>query len=1204
MLKCTKPGLHTSTNFKKAPSSKPALAFAVSLRIVSDYETDTPARPRPYSPLPTPMPAPHRSILLALLSACVLLAAQTPAKPPPDFRGLPYHRFYTSKDFDSSATSTFIASAKDGSIVYGDQNWIFLYDGATWRKIYQNSGSPDKITILAWDDDGAIYAGGFETLGTFGIDESNKYVFRPHADSEGKPLQASGNYSKIITTKSSVYFLGRRCAAILDKSTGAIVSKAFDTWVTASFFHDGRFHLVTDSNDILRFENGAFVPIPGLSYIAKSRDITIAATVAAPNGDVIVGSERRGLYRFDGSTLVPAYPNFAHDKSHLLRDMALTDDGRLILAFLEGGIVVLDDQGNTLETFTDSIDYRFKSARSVMVDDNGALWAMFNSSLAKILLDTPLTAIDERLRPSLFYASPHLQGGDFYLRSFYVLYQAEYDERNRIASFRNALPDIDYEIWSVAEGRDGLYLNTNGQGIFLLRGGELVHQVDSPAFDRLQVLPLAPHLLVGANSATIHLYRKQGGSLALVDSIPNNGAFINRMHPDRHGHLWLEYGLGRAGRVRVEAEKLVLDVFGSDSGLPANEWATIWMHEGEALYTFADQVVALDESSRRFVEKPFLKQAFGGGPLHIARAFTDPQGNIWISANNANLILWKSDDGSYQIDERSLSEMGEPYFEFLVHLPGGQTIIVTALECFFFQPRLSAPNRPPPPTRIISIADAKTAAKHFAYLGDGSLPSPIRLSSQQNSIEFTVANAYSVSTKSTEFQYHLEGFSPHDLPSAAAPWTPSSVATFTNLDHGAYTFKVRASLGDGQITSWTSYPFAIERAPYQSFAAYAAYAAIAIAAILLAIRLYARRLTSQNAKLERIVAERIQEIEVKNLELERQAEILESQNLELANQSEEIQTNATQLKAALRQLEQAQEQLVATARTAGRAEVATNVLHNVGNVLNSVNVSIANLSSLLSRSRVEKLARIAKALKHRQDDLQTYLEDDEKGRHVPEYLEQLAAVLRGELAAVTQEVRYMETNVEHIKKIIATQQTHAKNVGILQSFDLVELLDSAIAITLGDPILANLAITRDFPETLQIETDKHKLLEILINLLKNAQQSIDGFASEHRHIHLAIRRSPDRRQAEVSIADSGGGIAPDSQPKLFTHGFTTRPDGHGFGLHSCANAIKSLGGSIRLESPGLGQGATATLTLPATSPKENVASKTGLQQLPASQKRS
>ena len=72
---------------------------------------------------------------------------------------------------------------------------------------------------------------------------------------------------------------------------------------------------------------------------------------------------------------------------------------------------------------------------------------------------------------------------------------------------------------------------------------------------------------------------------------------------------------------------------------------------------------------------------------------------------------------------------------------------------------------------------------------------------------------------------------------------------------------------------------------------------------------------------------------------------------------------------------------------------------------------------------------------------------------------------------------------------------------------------------------------------------------------------------------------------KISYIDNGIGIPADNLTRIFGHGFTTRKEGHGFGLHSGALAAKELGGALTVESDGPGKGATFTLEFPIQRPK-------------------
>ena len=102
---------------------------------------------------------------------------------------------------------------------------------------------------------------------------------------------------------------------------------------------------------------------------------------------------------------------------------------------------------------------------------------------------------------------------------------------------------------------------------------------------------------------------------------------------------------------------------------------------------------------------------------------------------------------------------------------------------------------------------------------------------------------------------------------------------------------------------------------------------------------------------------------------------------------------------------------------------------------------------------------------------------------------------------------------------------------------------------------------------------------ILVNLVSNARQALDTTASGERRLHISLARAANDR-VHITLRDNGVGIAPELLTRIFQYGFTTRREGHGFGLHSSALAAQELGGSLRVHSEGPGQGATFTLDLP------------------------
>jgi len=293
----------------------------------------------------------------------------------------------------------------------------------------------------------------------------------------------------------------------------------------------------------------------------------------------------------------------------------------------------------------------------------------------------------------------------------------------------------------------------------------------------------------------------------------------------------------------------------------------------------------------------------------------------------------------------------------------------------------------------------------------------------------------------------------------------------------------------------------------------------------------------------------------------------------------QIVVSALERKRAGNELETIHAELVTASRQAGMAEVATGVLHNVGNVLNSVNVSTTLIHDRLRQSEVAALVKLAAVLKEHASDLPGFLTTSPRGKVVPAFIMQLADHLGQEHAALKSEHETVARNIEHIKEIVAMQQSYAKVSGVVERISLPELLEDALVINRAGLAQTGVAIQRDFLNSPPILADKHKILQILTNVVHNAKCALESVSRPDKQIKLIVRTLNGSR-VQVVVQDNGIGIPRENLTRIFGHGFTTRKKGHGFGLHSGAIAAKEMGGSLQAMSEGPGAGATFILELP------------------------
>ena len=299
----------------------------------------------------------------------------------------------------------------------------------------------------------------------------------------------------------------------------------------------------------------------------------------------------------------------------------------------------------------------------------------------------------------------------------------------------------------------------------------------------------------------------------------------------------------------------------------------------------------------------------------------------------------------------------------------------------------------------------------------------------------------------------------------------------------------------------------------------------------------------------------------------------------VVERTRELEDQVTAKEQALADLAEAQSSLVEMSRAAGMAEVATGVLHNVGNVLNSVNVSCTMLMDQLRQSRMGNVSKIADMMASPERGLAHFLTEDPRGQKIPLYLTSLAEALEKEHQVMFKEAQSLGDRVEHIKEIVAMQQSYGRVSGVNESIDPEKLMEDAIKLNASSLARHAIDVQREYHPLAPINVDKHKVLQILLNLINNAKQACTEDGAREKIITLRIDSAPPDAVI-FQVLDNGMGIAPENMTRIFQHGFTTRRSGHGFGLHSGAIAAREMGGSLSVASDGSGKGATFTLRLP------------------------
>lgn len=676
------------------------------------------------------------------------------------------------------------------------------------------------------------------------------------------------------------------------------------------------------------------------------------------------------------------------------------------------------------------------------------------------------------------------------------------------------------QVFTVFEDNDGfIWAGTNGTGL-----NKLVDE-EKGIFERWNV------------NSTTHYFPQ---------------SYLRDTYVDEEGGFWLTtYGSGvcyfnhKTGEYRVYNSNegnlnsgVVLDIYSASDG-------TIWVGtKGGGLAKYNSE---RDEFESYTTED--------GMPNDIVNAILeDDHGNLWASSNNGITRFSPKDQTfkNYSLSDGLQSREFKPfaaakldngwmYFggingfnEFHPDSIREDTII---LPIAFTDFQLS--------NKLVPIGENSLLKKQVNQVEEITLP----YNETNVTIKYSVLNYNPYQEYS--YAYILEGFD--------EDWNEvgnQNSATYTNLDPGEYIFKVKTANSDGYWgTDAKQFKLSITPPFWQTNWFYAL-SFITIAGLIFGgFKYRTRQITEHNKRLEKEVNIRTQELRESNKDL----------------------------KEALDDLKATRKELVENAHKAGMADIAAGVVHNIGNVLNSINTSTSLTGEVLKKSKFKGLKKVNELLQEHKDDLADFLENDPKGQKLLDYLQKLDASVTEELQTLEKYNNRLDKKVKLINDVIAAQQSYA-NVGLgEQEENLVQILEDTLTIFSASFSRHDICIEKEIEAVPKVSVQKTKLVHIILNILKNAKESMIEAGVENRKISIKVwQHNPTDKYVMLRISDNGTGIDQKNLRKVFNHGFTTKQKGHGFGLHSSANYMTEMGGKIDVQNREGEQGASFTLQIPVS----------------------
>ncbi|HWF46145.1 MAG TPA: two-component regulator propeller domain-containing protein [Bryobacteraceae bacterium] len=1039
-------------------------------------------------------------------------------------------------------TVTAIAETPDGYLWLGTEEGLARFDGVQFT-VFTKQNTPgmhgNQISALLVDSHGALWIGtdgegltrlkdGKFTTYTTRDALSNNVILSLYEDSRGV-LWIGTNGGGLCRFQNGTFSKYTSNDELSDAAVFSISGGPDSSlWIGT---HGGLAHLLNGKTTIFTKKDGL-------------ADAYVKSVHVDRRGDLWVGTNGGGLSHLVNGRFVN-YTTRDGLSSNAIWSLYEDSRGTLWVGTIDGGLSRLNN--GKFSTYTVKDGLPVDRVLAFREDKEGDLWVGTGGAGLIRLKNGLFTTFTTRegLSDNVVLPVYEDRQGAIWLGTNGGGLNCLKDGRITKYTMRDGLRDN--VVFSIAEDKEGsLWVATRG-GLNRFRAGRFTLFTTSDGLPSNIVLSLYQSsegvLWAGSRGGLSRFDGKRFKTYTTADGLSNN--YVTSVYEDTGKKLWI--GTGGGGLNKFEKGRF--STYSTKNGLSSDAVKTI-NGDADGTLWIGTSGGGLD----RFKDGKFTAYTTRDGLFddELFQILSDRYGYLWMSSNK----------GIARIPKSQLQAFAEGRRSSISPTVYGTSDGLKNKECNGgFQPagwRARDGRLLFPTMRGLAVVDpglVETNALAPAVIVeratiDGTRfdpGKPILAKPGKGQLEFAFTALSLVASDKIRFKYKLEGFD--------KDWVDAGqrrIAFYTNISPGEYRFRVIASNNDGVWnTAGASVPVDLSPHFYQT-PFFIALCIALLAGLSFAIyRLRINHLVANEKRLLLLVNERTQA-------LQEEVEAKERARAELAN---------------------AQHHLMELSRRSGMAEVATGVLHNVGNVLNSVNVGATVIANKVRESRLDNLTAAVRLLEEHADDLSQFVENDPKGQRVLPYLLKLSSHLQGERQQVLNEVEALTSHVDHIKQIVATQQDYAKVSVLTEMVPVSKLIEDAIKLVASSFTRHHVELLRELEDLPEVSASRHKVLEILVNLLRNAKQAVLEYNGPLRQVRICAKRHSDER-VRIEIHDTGVGIPAENLTRIFAHGFTTKRNGHGFGLHSGALAAHQMHGALWAESAGPGCGAIFILELP------------------------
>jgi two-component system, NtrC family, sensor kinase len=1104
---------------------------------------------------------------------------------------------YTFKDFNAHPWMWGGVQDKKGNLFFANNDGVLVFDGARWQLLE----TPTPVRSISVDSSNIIYVG---CVGDFGLFEpapsGRSLVFKSLRSFLPEKLQGTYNINGVYNSADGIFFLSSSekesklyRAKRKDKSYSLkywnFPEKYISAGATASQF------FIIDPNVGLQVLSGdKFGDFPGGNQLIGS---DISGLAAIDKQSFVLGSMSKGLYigSSQGLNKIAIAAQGQIDAGKGIMGLTVLPNGHIAIAITDGGVLVVDQNGNTMQSLTTANGLLSNNMVSICSDRQGGVWAGTSNGISYFNPLLPITSISNEKGLSGKITSIYQQGNVLYVGTMAGLFTLDVNNPSQFVR----VPGLNDDARSIIPTTSGLLL-ASGSGAYAV-SGTTVTQLTNQLARIIGVSKRNPNQAYAAlQEGGVTKLSNTGGVWAAAGNIDGLTEQINSIAEDKEGNVWM--GTTYQGLIYFNANSNKVQRHDIEQGFKAT---------GKAKgYVFVQRLG--DEVVFRTDKGIFRRQGSNYELVPgLSKVFSSRMVKYVDSGPNQGVVFWQNKaynikfDGQFNVVMDSLSWANltseiidamhvNEQFTWIGHQ---DQVIRAAIRSGYPAAAFKAQ------VRLMEVGNDSIYYTGFFWDKDNIIqidqteeftPS---LNYQYNTVKFIVGSNSYLNSRANEYQFFLEGFD-----ESWSHWQKTPEIKY-NLREGKYKLLVRAKNAIGQVSEVDSFEFRVKPPIYRTIWAYLLYILAGGGAVFGLIKLNTARLKRQNKKLEEIVDERTREVnEQKNK--------LEVQNKEIIQAYDELSNT--------------QDQLVQSEKMAALGQLIASIAHEINTPLGAIGGASSNLNKSMPTlinnlpEFINKLSPELKPLVYKMVDRSlgftgslTSREERQFRKMAAEFLETNQIGNANELAKDMIRIGLWENldeflpifkhaNVSEILELIGgigRIRVNLDNIGLavaktqkivfaLKSYSHKQAFDELVSASIIDTVDTVLILysnqlkhgivlktnyDRTLPNTFCYPDELH---QVWTNIIHNALQAMDNQGE------LTIDVIREQNNIVVKITDSGPGIPEHVLPKIFEAFYTTKKqgEGSGLGLNICYKIIQKHDGDINVDTePGR---TTFIVTLP------------------------